>query len=94
MLLNDKNVMIVSDSDYAIRCSTSYGEKCYKKQWNITIPNKELVKTAYELYKNKKNIQFKHIKAHTGKTDIHSIGNENADKLANKAIGLNECPYI
>lgn len=29
--------------------------------------------------------------AHTGKMDIHSIGNDGADKLANKAIGLDEC---
>jgi hypothetical protein len=31
--------------------------------------------------------------AHTGKQDIHSIGNDGADKLANKAIGLDACPY-
>ena len=55
--------------------------------------NKELVKTAYEIYKNKLNIQFIHIKAHTNNTDIHSFGNDNADKLANIAIGLDNCPY-
>jgi hypothetical protein len=31
--------------------------------------------------------------AHTEKSDIHSIGNDGADKLANKAIGLDSCPY-
>ena len=53
------------------------------------------MKTAYEIYKEKinKTIQFIHIRAHTNKTDIHSIGNENADKLANKAIGFDQCPY-
>ena len=50
------------------------------------IPNKELVKTIYEIYKDKSNIKFQHIKAHTSNTDIHSIGNKNADKLANLAI--------
>jgi ribonuclease HI len=29
----------------------------------------------------------------TNKQDIHSIGNEMADKLANEAIGINSCPY-
>jgi len=94
-LRNGKKVTIISDSIYAIRCVSSYGKKCDDKGWMIDIPNKELVKTAYELYKDKinKNIQFIHIKAHTNYTDIHSIGNEQADKLANMAIGLESCPY-
>tara|TARA_B110000285_G_C15019881_1_gene561007 strand:+ start:393 stop:1229 length:837 start_codon:yes stop_codon:yes gene_type:complete len=92
-IINGKKIAIVSDSEYAIKCASSYGEKCFKKDWNVDIPNKELVKTAYELYKNKLNIQFIHIKAHTNNTDTHSIGNDNADKLANLAIGLESCPY-
>jgi ribonuclease HI len=93
-VINGKNITIVSDSEYAIKCVSSYGEKCYKKNWNEDIPNKELVKTAYEMYKDKSNIQFIHIKSHTTNTDIHSIGNNHADKLANLAIGLESCPYI
>ena len=92
-ILNGKKIAIVSDSEYAIKCVSSYGEKCYKKDWNVDIPNKELVKTAYEMYKDKLNIKFIHIKAHTHNTDIHSFGNDNADKLANIAIGLESCPY-
>ena len=92
-ITNGKKVAIVSDSEYAINCACSYGEKCYKNGWNVDIPNKDLVKEVYDLYKNKKNIQFIHIKAHTNNTDIHSIGNDNADKLANLAIGLESCPY-
>ena len=92
-IINGKKIAIVSDSEYAIRCVSSYGEKCYKKGWNVDIPNKELVKIAYELYKNNSNIKFIHIRAHTNKTDTHSIGNDNADKLANIAIGLENCPY-
>ena len=88
-----KKIAIVSDSEYAIKCASSYGEKCYKKGWNVDIPNKALVKTAYEMYKDKLNIKFIHIKAHTNNTDIHSFGNDNADKLANLAIGLESCPY-
>ena len=92
-IINGKKIAIVSDSEYAIKCVSSYGDKCHKKSWNVDIPNKELVKTAYEIYKNKLNIQFIHIKAHTNNTDIHSFGNDNADKLANIAIGLDNCPY-
>ena len=97
-IINGKKVTIISDSEYAIKCATSYGEKCCNKNYITNkkgddIPNKELVKTIYELYKNKSNIKFQHIRAHTNNMDIHSIGNKNADKLANLAIGLEFCPY-
>ena len=39
------------------------------------------------------NIKFHHIAAHTGLQDEHSIGNDNADRLANLAIGVESCPY-
>ena len=92
-------INIFSDSSYAIRCCTTYGAKCEKKNWtnpnskNKPIPNVEIVKTAYDFCKNFKNINFTHVKAHTGLTDKHSIGNENADRLANLAIGIESCPY-
>jgi len=92
-LINGKKIAIVTDSEYAIKCVSSYGEKCCKNSWNKDIPNKYLVKTAYEMYKDKQNIQFIHIKAHTNNEDIHSVGNNHADKLANIAIGLESCPY-
>ena len=88
----DKKIVIVSDSEYAISCANSYGKRCSNKNWDIYIPNKKLVQKIYDLYKNI-NIKFMHIKAHTNNTDIHSIGNDNADKLANQAINLKECPY-
>lgn len=82
-LLSGKKVAIVTDSEYAIKCVSTYGEKCYKQNWNVDIPNKELVKTAYEIYKDHpNNVRFIHIRAHTQKMDIHSIGNDQADKLA------------
>ena len=95
---NGKVVTIVSDSIYAIRCVTTYGEKCAAKGWSADIPNKDMVKRGYELYRRNSpfaehRIFFKHIKAHTGKDDVHSLGNENADRLANMAIGLTHCPY-
>jgi len=92
-ILYGKEISIVSDSNYAIRCVTSYGQKCEKKEWKDDIPNREMVKTAYELYKNVPNVRFLHVMAHTTNTDIHSYGNENADRLANEAIGHMDCPY-
>jgi ribonuclease HI len=88
-----KKIVIMTDSEYAIKCISTYGEKCYNQNWKKDIPNKELVKLAYESYKDWPNIRFIHIRAHTEKTDIHSIGNDGADKLANASIGLESCPY-
>lgn len=92
-ILSGKKIAIVSDSEYAIRCATTYGKKCADEGWKKDIPNKDIVKRIFELYSNKSNIKFLHIMAHTEKKDIHSIGNDAADKLANKAIGLDDCPY-
>ena len=88
--------MVYSDSSYSIRCCTTYGEKMSKKGWDQKgkdIPNRELVEVAYNFVKKYKNIDFQHIRAHTGLEDEHSIGNENADRLANLAIGVESCPY-
>jgi ribonuclease HI len=92
-LKQGRKVAIMSDSVYAIRCATTYGTKCAKEAWASDIPNKDLVQKIYNLYNAVPNVKFIHIAAHTGKTDIHSIGNDGADRLANEAIGLTQCPY-
>ena len=91
-----KNVTIYTDSEYVIRCCTSYGEKCDKKNWKnkkADIPNAELVKQVYTLYKQHDNVKVVWIRAHTNKDDILSKGNEGADRLANLSIEEEECPY-
>lgn len=89
-----KKIMIVSDSSYALKCVGDYGRRCFQEGWKKDIPNKEFVRETYELYmKYCDNVHFMYIAAHTGENDEHSIGNENADKLANRAIGLDTCPY-
>ena len=56
-----------------------------------TIPNLDLVKKVYTVFKSLENVHFHYIAAHTGLNDIHSMGNEGADRLANLAIGVSEC---
>jgi ribonuclease HI len=77
-IVKGKRVAIMSDSLYAIRSLSMSVEG--------DIPNKELVKKAQSLYNGKPNIKLIHVKAHTNKKDIHSIGNENADLLAVQSI--------
>lgn len=87
-----ENKTIVTDSEYIIKCATSYGKKLEANNWKTstdkTPPNLKLVKRLYELT-NKYNINYKHIMAHTANKDKHSIGNYYADLLANKAINHN-----
>ena len=93
---DNKQIKIYSDSEYAIKCCTTYGEKLKKKGWkngSKIIPNIELVKQTYEEFEKLTNVTFHYIKAHTGYHDCHSKGNEGADKLANRAIGVAHCPY-
>jgi ribonuclease HI len=77
-----KQIGIVSDSIYAIRCCTTYVKKCADAKWKKDIPNKDMVKRAYELYSGT-NVEFIHVMAHTGNTDVHSLGNKEADRLSN-----------
>jgi len=84
-----KNKTIVTDSEYIIKCATTYGKKLEANNWktsnNKTPPNLKLVKRLYELT-NKYHIKYMHVMAHTNNKDKHSIGNYYADLLANKAI--------
>jgi ribonuclease HI len=91
---DERHIMIVSDSQYAISCATSYGAKCAMENWSRDIPNRELVKQVYELYRTRRHkVRLMHIMAHTGAEDVHSLGNAAADKLANTAVGQTSCPY-
>lgn len=91
---NNEQINIYTDSEYVIKCASNYGEKLSKNNWKTSNdknpPNLKLVKKAHELYKNLFNIKLIHINSHTNKQDIHSIGNDMADKLANLAIGKND----
>jgi len=84
-----KKKVIVTDSEYVIKCATTYGAKLAAKNWEFKKdkipPNVELVKRLFELT-TKYNIQYKHVMAHTTNKDRHSVGNYYADKLANESI--------
>lgn len=83
-----KTVVIVTDSDYAIKCATTYGKSCSQNNWEKNIANKTLVQTLFEMYEKYSNVHLMYIKAHTKLDDIHSKGNEEADRLANLSLGI------
>jgi|TARA_B110000971_G_C20006550_1_gene499426 ribonuclease HI len=84
----DKEIIIYSDSKVAIGWVTSTGDKYSKKLWTGKIPNVELIKEGYGLFKSFPNVSIEHIRAHTGLTDELSLGNDGADRMANEAIGV------
>jgi ribonuclease HI len=86
-------INIYTDSEYVIKCAGPYGVKLSKNDWKTTAgkvpPNLKLIQRIQEIYiPFKKYINIHHIKAHTGLNDKHSIGNAEADKLANLAVGV------
>jgi len=83
-----ENYVIMTDSEYAIKCMGSYGYKLALKHWKTDkpIPNFEKVKEGFTLFQTFPNVTLEHVRAHTGKKDVHSLGNEWADKLATASI--------
>ena len=85
----NQKIIIYTDSEYVIKCCGNYGKKCEDKSWKNSkgfIPNYELVREIYTLFKRYQNVSIKYVKAHTGKNDFLSKGNDGADKLANLAL--------
>lgn len=83
---------IFTDSEYVLRViytfDKTYGGRIRK---NKDVPNLNLVLELHNLYeKYQSHIKVYHIDAHTGKNDIHSLGNEKADELAKKGIFKSE----
>ena len=78
--------VIVTDSLYTIHYATDWGEKQEQNGWTKSIPNKSLVQQLYYTFRDEQRVSFLHVKAHTHHTDRHSLGNAQADRLANLAI--------
>lgn len=81
-------IHLYTDSMYSINCLTNWINDWKKNNWKTSnkkeVLNQDIIKKIDDKilsrYSNK--IIFTHVKAHTGKKDKHSLGNECADKLA------------
>lgn len=87
-------IHIYSDSEYSIKSLTVWIKEWKKNGWKTAnkkpVQNVDIImKIDKKLQKYKGSIFFTHVYSHTGKQDIHSLGNEEADKLAN--IGCEKC---
>ena len=85
---NRQRIYIFTDSEYSIKCITKWHKTWLKNQWKTSsgksVENKDLIEPVLDLLK-KTRVTFKHVRAHTGKTDRYSLGNHAADRLAFQA---------
>lgn len=83
-----QRLCIYTDSQYSIFLFTGTGERYEKNHWknekNEEVPNIDLIQKLL-LYKRTYKIHLLKIRAHTDETDVHSVGNAMADRLANQA---------
>jgi ribonuclease HI len=90
-ILENKTIHVYTDSEYVMKCVSSYGAKLERNDWKTSNdkipPNLKLLQKAYNLFKGKQNIKLHYIQAHSGKDNVHSKGNEAADRLARMSIG-------
>lgn len=78
-----KQVNIYSDSEYSVKTFNEWLPK-----WKKTLKEYKNPDIINEIEKHIKvapfKVNFKHVRAHTGKKDIHSISNDIVDELAKK----------
>ena len=85
---------LYTDSEYSIKCLTEYCRKWSQNGWlkadKKPIENRDIIEPLYSLYISVcRNVQIKHIRAHTGNQDKHSLANDTVDQMARAAITNN-----
>ena len=88
--LINKKIIVYTDSQYSIYLFDGTGERYEKNNFKNNdkdVPNIDLIKVLLYIKRNF-NITLLKIRAHTDKTDEHSLGNSIADKLANEGCHI------
>ena len=80
-----QKIYIYTDSDYSMKCITIWYPEWIKKGNYKDRKNIDILHKINSIYK-RFDVEFIHIRSHTGLTDIHSKGNEMADRLAVESL--------
>ena len=80
-------IIIYTDSEYSINCVVRWYSSWISQNKIDKKKNVDLIKPIHQYYRDN-NFEFRHINSHTGLQDEHSLGNEEADRLATNAISL------
>ena len=89
------NVLVHTDSDYCIKCMTSYINNWLRNNWKLrngnNVKNRNLIELLLNITKEFNNVSYNHIRSHTNEPDNKRstqyklwYGNMMADKLANE----------
>jgi len=88
-----EKIIIYTDSEYSINSLTKWIDNWIKNGWvtynGTDVLNKDIISKIYDKYIKNYNIEFIHVRSHTGKKDELSLGNEIADRLANQGAEQN-----
>ena len=79
------HIIIYTDSEYSINCVMRWFASWVSKNIVEKKKNVDLIRPIH-LYYRSNNFEFRHINSHTGLRDEHSLGNEEADRLATLSI--------
>jgi ribonuclease HI len=87
---NNLNIMIYTDSEYSIKSLTIWIKGWKKNNWKSStgkdVMNQDIIRKLDDLINSHLGkIEFKHVRAHTGKKDFESINNDIVDGLAKNA---------
>ena len=75
-----KKINIYSDSEYSIKTLTIWYKNWIKNGKDYK--NKDIIDKTIKLINKLNNVNFIHIKAHTGENNYYSLSNNQADELA------------
>ena len=85
--LDFDKIIIYTDSEYSIKCFTQWIKKWKRNGWKSSsgskVKNQDIIQPVSNILdKLSGQVEFKHVRSHTGKKDRLSIANSIADKLA------------
>ena len=75
-----EKINIYSDSEYSVKTLTIWYKNWIKNGKDYK--NKDIIDKIIKLINKLNNVNFIHIKAHTGENDYYSLSNNQADELA------------
>jgi ribonuclease HI len=90
-IIGGGKIEIYTDSEYSLKCLQEYCKKWSINGWikadKKPIENRDIIEPLYSFYSMYwRQISIKHVRAHTGRQDIHSKANDIVDQMARSTI--------
>ena len=86
----DVDVVIYTDSDYSIKCLTTWLPGWRSRGWKTAegrdVLHRDLIESTSNLLSKCKSYRFHHVRAHTGGADDLSVNNDRVDRMARATV--------